>query len=75
VSGWIDALTGAGLLQISPDTYRTLSLTEAGRDVVRGRRTSIEVVQPALSSYEPAWSRGPGGMDGRRGRRSFFNDR
>ena len=75
VGRWIDALAGAGLLQVSADAYRTLSLTDTGREVMRGRRTSIEVVQPAVSEYDPTWPRGSGSMGGWRSRRSSFNER
>ncbi len=33
--GWIDACVAAGLIVVSNDQYRTLSLTPAGRDVMR----------------------------------------
>jgi len=46
LNGWIDACVAAGLVAISKDQYRTLSLTTEGRDVMRGRRPELRIAQP-----------------------------
>ena len=35
VERWIDSASGAGLIQVSSDEYRTLSLTSLGRDLLK----------------------------------------
>jgi ATP-dependent DNA helicase RecQ len=45
--GWIDAATEAGLILISNDRYRTLSLTERGRDAMLNRLGDFEMRRPA----------------------------
>ncbi len=47
LQGWIDACVAAGLIVASPDRYRTLSLTAAGREVMSGRRAEFAIVRPA----------------------------
>jgi ATP-dependent DNA helicase RecQ len=37
IDGWIDASIAAGLIAVSTDQYRTLSLTARGREVMAGR--------------------------------------
>ncbi len=49
VGDWIDAALGGGLVSATDDVYRTLSLTQAGRDVMTGRTPQI-----ALTLPEPA---------------------
>lgn len=46
VADWIDAAQGGGLLAASPDSYRTLSLTRAGRDVMAGRMRRVALTVP-----------------------------
>jgi ATP-dependent DNA helicase RecQ len=46
VAGWIESALRAGLMAVSPDEYRTLSLTGRGRDVLTGRAANIEVIPP-----------------------------
>jgi ATP-dependent DNA helicase RecQ len=46
IAAWIDASVVAGLLTVSTDRYRTLSLTPLGRDVMRGGREDIVIVPP-----------------------------
>jgi ATP-dependent DNA helicase RecQ len=46
VGGWIDAALGAGLLAASDDSYRTLSLTRSGREVMAGRETEVALSLP-----------------------------
>ena len=43
---WIDAACGAGLIRMSDDKYRTLSLTPLGRDVMDGRSGDVSVAPP-----------------------------
>jgi ATP-dependent DNA helicase RecQ len=45
--GWLDAAIGAGLVVVSKDQYRTLSLTPRGGDVMRGRIGTIEIRRPS----------------------------
>ena len=45
IGGWLDAAVAAGLVAVSGDDYRTLRLTPAGRDVMRGEPVSL--VRPA----------------------------
>jgi ATP-dependent DNA helicase RecQ len=47
IEHWIDAACGAGLLQVSDDKYRTLSLTSPGRDVMDGRDEDVRMAPPA----------------------------
>ncbi len=47
VEHWIDSAVGAGLLAVSPDQYRTLSLTAEGRDVMSGRTGDVRMAPPA----------------------------
>ena len=46
VDGWIDAAVRAGLIATSPDEYRTLRLSEHGRDVLLGRVSGVDVAPP-----------------------------
>ena len=46
VERWIDAACGAGLVTVSADTYRLLSLTAAGRDVMAGRVQDVSLAIP-----------------------------
>jgi ATP-dependent DNA helicase RecQ len=46
LNGWIDACVAAGLIVVSKDQYRTLSLTPEGREVMRGRRPEFRIVRP-----------------------------
>ena len=43
IEEWIEAAVGAGLLAATDDPYRTLSLTRAGREVMAGRATEVEL--------------------------------
>jgi ATP-dependent DNA helicase RecQ len=44
---WIDAACGAGLIRMSQDQYRVLSLTASGRDVMDGRAGDVRMAPPA----------------------------
>ena len=46
IDRWIDAAAEAGLIAVSADTYRTLSLTAPGRDVLTGRVGDPAIVPP-----------------------------
>ena len=46
VERWLDAACGAGLVRVSNDQYRTLSLTPLGRDVMAGRVQQIALTVP-----------------------------
>jgi ATP-dependent DNA helicase RecQ len=46
VERWIDAALGAGLVRVSNDQYRTLSLTPLGRDVMAGRVHDVSIAAP-----------------------------
>jgi ATP-dependent DNA helicase RecQ len=46
VGDWIDAAQGGGLLAATDDSYRTLSLTSAGRDVMAGRTSRVALTLP-----------------------------
>jgi ATP-dependent DNA helicase RecQ len=48
--GWIDASIDAGLVDVSKDQYRTLSLSEHGRDVMRGRASDPQIRRPRASA-------------------------
>jgi ATP-dependent DNA helicase RecQ len=48
IEKWIDALVGAGALISSPDVYRTLRLSNLGRDVMAGRQASLSLLVPAI---------------------------
>jgi ATP-dependent DNA helicase RecQ len=48
VERWIDSASGAGLIQVSTDEYRTLSLTSLGREVMAGRVEDVQMSAPAV---------------------------
>jgi ATP-dependent DNA helicase RecQ len=68
IERWIDAATAAGLIRVSNDQYRVLSLTSPGREVMAGRVENVQMAVPVVrhpSSTRRARRRtGPG----RRGR-------
>jgi ATP-dependent DNA helicase RecQ len=43
---WLDACIAGGLVAVSKDQYRKLSLTSLGRDVMRGHRRDVPVARP-----------------------------
>ncbi|MGE5198468.1 MAG: HRDC domain-containing protein, partial [Rhodospirillaceae bacterium] len=49
IERWVDAAGGAGLIRVSDDQYRTLSLTPLGRDVMDGRATDVYLAPPAAA--------------------------
>ena len=50
VERWLDAACGAGLVRVSNDQYRTLSLTPLGREVMAGRVQQIALTVPTTRS-------------------------
>jgi len=48
IEHWIDAACGAGLIRVSDDQYRTLSLTPIGREVMDGRAENVSMAPPVL---------------------------
>ena len=68
VAGWIDSAIRAGLIAVSPDEYRTLRLTDRGRDVLTGKASDIEVMPPGdIRTWERrARDHEGGGWRGRR---------
>ncbi len=50
VSDWLEAAVGAGLLRLSDDKYRLLSLTPTGRDVLTGTAADVAVTLPERSA-------------------------
>jgi ATP-dependent DNA helicase RecQ len=53
VEKWIDAAAAAGLVHVSGDKYRTLSLTPSGRDVMAGRTTELRLLAPRFAARRP----------------------
>ena len=51
--GWMSACVSAGLIAISTDQYRTLSLTDQGRAFMQGRVDDAPIRRPSASG----WSR------------------
>jgi ATP-dependent DNA helicase RecQ len=52
---WIDAAVASGLIVISKDQYRTLSLTALGRDVMSGRAENLQIRAPLRSPGRYSW--------------------
>ena len=50
IERWIDAACGAGLIAVSRDEYRTLTLTTLGREVMAGRVADVQMSIPAARS-------------------------
>ncbi|HET7618190.1 MAG TPA: ATP-dependent DNA helicase RecQ [Vicinamibacterales bacterium] len=51
VREWLQAAIDAGLVTVSPDQYRTLRLTDAGRDAMRGGGPSIRIRRPSPARW------------------------
>lgn len=49
IEKWIDALEGARAVVSSPDLYRTVRLTQLGRDIMAGRTTTLELLVPSIT--------------------------
>jgi ATP-dependent DNA helicase RecQ len=54
VQGWIDALIAGRLVLVSKDQYRTLSLTDQGREVMREGRHDLQLTRPSRSNGRSA---------------------
>ena len=54
IRGWLDASIAAGLVAVSTDQYRTLSLTDRGRDAMHGRLPDLGVRRPVTSAVPPS---------------------
>jgi superfamily II DNA helicase RecQ len=52
VERWIDAACAGGLIRVSADQYRTLSLTPLGREVMSGRTEDVHMTIPATGRPE-----------------------
>ena len=48
VERWIDAASASGLIRVSDDQYRTLSLTALGRELMAGRAENIQMAVPVV---------------------------
>jgi ATP-dependent DNA helicase RecQ len=46
IEHWIAAACGGGLIRVSEDQYRTLSLTPLGREVMDGRSADVQMAPP-----------------------------
>ena len=55
IDQWIGAAIGAGLIGVSNDQYRTLSLTARGREVMAGRRPALQMSAPARRAGVTPW--------------------
>jgi ATP-dependent DNA helicase RecQ len=60
--GWIEASIAAGLTVVSKDQYRTLSLTEKGRELLRGRLQDLPITRPSPSPVLSVRRRSRGGV-------------
>ncbi len=60
VERWIEAACAAGLVRVSTDQYRTLRLTDRGRDVMAGRVEEIVMPLPYVRPEPPRRRRLPG---------------
>jgi ATP-dependent DNA helicase RecQ len=71
---WIEAAIDGGLLAVSNDRYRTLSVTARGGDVLAGRPVAASVTAPARADVHRSWrdemrkTRRRHGRDGEAGR-------
>jgi ATP-dependent DNA helicase RecQ len=50
IRGWLDASIAAGLVAVSTDQYRTLRLTDRGRDAMHGRLPDLGVRRPVTAA-------------------------
>ncbi|MCI0436201.1 MAG: RecQ family zinc-binding domain-containing protein, partial [Gemmatimonadetes bacterium] len=73
IEQWIDASVAAGLIVVSADRYRTLSLTPLGREVMSGKVDNVRIVRPARRAVWPRRLTAAARSSGRRGTR-FFSD-
>jgi ATP-dependent DNA helicase RecQ len=57
VDGWISAAIASGLLAVSSDQYRTLSLTQRGRDYLKGKTDGVLLHSPPVRPSAQAYRR------------------
>jgi ATP-dependent DNA helicase RecQ len=57
IRAWIDAAMAAGLIEVSKDQYRTLHLTERGRDAEKGRLQNLDIRHPSAHTDRSALRR------------------
>jgi ATP-dependent DNA helicase RecQ len=74
VGGWIDAAITAGLVIVSPDQYRTLSLTDEGRGVMTGRVRDVRIAAPGRAPRFSAWRQLRAHRGAFRRRERFFEE-
>ena len=55
VEQWLGAAIGAGLIAVSNDQYRVLSLTPRGREVMGGRGSALQMRAPTRRSMHASW--------------------
>ena len=55
IAAWLDAAIAARLISVSADQYRTLRVTEAGREVIRGGAVPAALVRPARTARLASW--------------------
>jgi ATP-dependent DNA helicase RecQ len=55
IAAWIDAIVGGGLLLVSNDQYRTLSVTSRGHDVLAGRTADFNITVPVRRPSRRTW--------------------
>lgn len=53
IADWIDAAVAGGLVAVTADQYRTLSLTSLGRDVMTGRVSDVRLPTMAPRRSQP----------------------
>jgi hypothetical protein len=75
IQQWIDAAVAAGLIAISNDQYRTLSLTATGRAVMSGRAQNLQMSSPVRLRHLPSLRSFRRGRRLAHRRRSFFDER
>jgi len=68
VERWIDAASAAGLIRVSDDQYRTLSLTTLGREVMAGRVEGVQMAVPVVRHARAARRASRGRLDAKRSR-------
>jgi len=57
LAAWIDSAIAAGLIVVTKDQYRTLGLTDEGREVMRGRLENLKIRRPGRSPRRSALRR------------------
>ena len=55
IEKWIDAACASGMVKVSDDKYRTLSLTPLGRDMMTGRLGDVRMIVPTARANRVSW--------------------